>query len=457
MSDFPVPPGRPPAQRPPGGIIPGRPPVDKVPPKEPPDRLPPIGRPPADKVPNFPVPPGRPPASDKPPLGGGGGGDNGGGGGGGGGGGPVTPTPQHTQMALDLIRSVFPWAETLGLVDTIATWVMEGLTNPDELLGRLRQTTQYRDRFGGIFRPDGTIRMSESQYLSTEDSYRSLLRQYGFGDEFFDQPGDYLSFFENEINPEELGQRLDLYDNLRRGSNAIRSAFWVYAGIRLTDDDLYNYVVDPSRRNRFDEQYEIEVSRQDLTYNTYIERVAALGLDEALRDLRNMRDSGVDVSAAASQLQNMHPDQARQLADALHMASRSTPAGELSLNDLLTSYQYALLGSAATEQGFALPDVVKLQSYVDAGVSRNQALQTYGQYAAQGASFDAMVRRARGEAFTVEDYTDAALLANGEEMRNLERGLAQERGRSAAQGAFAFGTDRSGRLVQPGFGNYSRN
>ena len=49
-----------------------------------------------------------------------------------------------------------------------------------EFMYYLRQTDEYRQRFRGIFRKDGTLRMSEGEYLAFESGVQQLGKEYGY-------------------------------------------------------------------------------------------------------------------------------------------------------------------------------------------------------------------------------------------------------------------------------------
>jgi hypothetical protein len=97
--------------------------------------------------------------------------------------------------------------------------------------------------------------------MAREEDFRTLLRQYGY-----DVNGRYGSaaslrgFFESGMDPNELQQRLSTYRTVQESSQAMKDAFYVYAGIRVTDDDLYRALVDPSARTSLKKQYSEKVA-----------------------------------------------------------------------------------------------------------------------------------------------------------------------------------------------------
>ena len=81
----------------------------------------------------------------------------------------------------------------------------------DRFLLYLRQTPEYQDRFTGIFNADGSMRMSESQYLSNEFQYESYAAQYGIDW----TPGLKDWLFTNSVSPSEFAARAPAYTQLR--------------------------------------------------------------------------------------------------------------------------------------------------------------------------------------------------------------------------------------------------
>lgn len=57
--------------------------------------------------------------------------------------------------------------------------VREGWTAP-EFEAAVYQSQEFRQMFPGIFRSDGSLRMTASEYREMSDSYRSIARTYGF-------------------------------------------------------------------------------------------------------------------------------------------------------------------------------------------------------------------------------------------------------------------------------------
>ncbi|HEX7099351.1 MAG TPA: hypothetical protein VF377_08910 [Acidimicrobiia bacterium] len=307
------------------------------------------------------------------------------------------------QTLLDSIRQTFPWMQILGLEDFIVNLVREGATT-EEILAKVRQTQQYKARFPGLVRADGTRRFAtEAEYLAEEEKYREVLRKYNMWDPNQDSPFDYLAFLDSGISPEQLDQRLTLYRALERGSQDVRDAFYVYAGMRITVDDLFQAVVSPEFRQRMISTYDEAVAKQKLDYETFITRATERGLERVAETLRQMQTLGLVTGAAVSQVMNLDPDFAREMMGALFQTT-GPDTRTLSVDELLAAYEYALIGSAATEAGFELPTRERLEEFRSMGVDRARALRGYRLAALREAGLASMAER-----FNFGDVTQVLL------------------------------------------------
>lgn len=365
------------------------------------------------------------------PGGGGSGGGGGGGGGGGTGGGGSAPDPSamtevEVGNALSEAMAAFPWLANLGAEVTtlIDTLVREGRST-DFILSRIRATGGYQTMFPNIRRPDGTMRLNEGQFMNQMDSYRAVMNQYGMTD--YDNAA-LSNFLASDVDVNELNQRLRTWDAVQRGGGDLRTAFYVYAGISLSDSDLYDYMVDPVDRGNMDAQY-AAAQAAGLDYNTFLQRTAEIAAI----------NTGVQVD----------PQTNMALVDQLLHGGNPTSGQYLSLSELMNAYEAAMIGSAATSVGLRLADISRIEEFRQVGITHAQARQGYGQFARDQAFLNAVVERARVQNFGQTDFEDASFLSDPDAQRNLTRGMAQEEARSKGAGSFAFGQE-AGRLNQSG-------
>lgn len=344
---------------------------------------------------------------------------------------PETPgglSELEARNAIQAAIAAFPWVAEAGLTDQIVNWIRnEGYTG-EALVGLIRQTDQWQSMFVGIRRDDGTLRMNEGQYMATMDAYRGVLQRQ-FGSEARNYTNAELSnFLVNDIDPNEVADRLQMYDRIVEGGAEIRAAFYVYAGISMSDDDLYNYVVDPFTQRSFDEQYE---GAGQIDYGTFLVRTAEVAIDQ----------TGAAIS----------PDQAVPLLDLLYHGGQPLGGDYLSLSELRNAFEYAMLGSTALAQGLDMPDIDTIRQIREAGITRAQALQAYGQFVKDRSRLDAIYRRAGSGEFSQSVFEEGTFLSDGNVQRGLDRALAMEDARAQAAGSFGFGQSSSGGVAQPGF------
>lgn len=347
---------------------------------------------------------------------------------------------------LDELRASFPWIDQVGLSPEFFQDLVATSASGAEIISKLRQQPQYRARFQGLWRGDGSVRMTEAEYLRTERDYRTLLKQYGMESE----APNVSKFFEGEVDPNELSDRLKLYKQVTEGGRAVKDAFYVYAGIRLTDDDLYGAMIDPTKQSALYDQYNAQVSSSSFDYTTWITRATEVGLDRAAKTLGDSQKSGALTGQAVQNVLRTDPTFARSIMDALYTGGTPGQGTGLSLQELISSFEYAAIGAAASQAGLAMPSKERIQEIRASGVDRAKAMSGYQQYAQQAGAFDAAVRRVGGDGFGQGDFEKAAFLGDTTAANTLDRALAREKAAGESGGGFRFDMDRSGRLNQQG-------
>jgi hypothetical protein len=354
--------------------------------------------------------------------------------------------------AVEQVLSTFPWLSRLpGIVDLLTELSIQGVVG-DAMLAEVRKTSAYQSMFPAIRRPDGTMRMNEARYLERTDEYRTVLRQFGDPSYAYDDPNDYVPFLSNDIDPNELRDRFQVYRTLQRSGEDVRDAFYIYAGIRMSDDDLYEYVVNPAKRQQMDSQYNQSVTAGKLDYQTWITRATEAGLSRVVRALEGLREDGVEVGGALSRIRSLDPDFARQMMDVLYTGGGQ--GDPLSFNDLLNSFELALIGGAAGSQaGVALPTMERVQAIRQAGIDRSKAMEGYGRFARDRAQMQGQLLRATAGArrFSQDDFERAVFLQQGDVQQMLGAAQAQEEGLGRRSGSVGFGQSKQGLLEQKGF------
>lgn len=357
------------------------------------------------------------------------------------------PNTPNTAGLLQELKAAFPWLDQLGFSPEFFQNLVAEAASPDEVIVKLRATPQYRQRFPGLWREDGSIRMTEAQYLSTETNYRQVLKQFGY-DADYSSVSSLKGFFDSDMDPNELQQRLDTYKQIDVGSQQQKDAFYVYAGVRVSTDDLYEATVDPGKRDALAAKYNDGVAKSSLDYGTWIARATELGLERVTGTLAQLQQQGATTGTAIQQVLRSDPTFAQQMMDQLYQAGGGPT---LSLSELLSSFQLAVVGSAASGAGLSLPTKERAQQIVAAGVDRAKAMDTYSQFGQYGTLYREAVRRAGGGSFDQTDFEDAAFLGDAADQGRLAVGLAREESAGKQAGGFQVGQDNLGRFQQTGF------
>jgi hypothetical protein len=355
-------------------------------------------------------------------------------------------------MALvDDLKELYPWLGQLGLSSSWLQDLVARAASPAEIVAQIRATPQYRARFPGMYRSDGSVRMTEAQYLQQEQAYRTLLTQFGFNPREYATPQTLIGFFEGEIAPDELRDRLQVYRQVSTAGQRVKEAFYVYAGLDITDDDLYEAVVDPAAEQRLRNAYNQAVAQKPLDYQTWITRATQVGLSRVARSLQQLKARNAVSAEAIQKILQINPDFARRIMDSIYTGGDpGGAAGSLALQDLLEAFEFAAIGAAARNAGLDLPTKERLAQIRAAGVDRARAISAYSEFGQNQNIFAAAVRRARGVGFDQEDFERGVLLGDARSRRLLEQGQAYMEAAGRSGGSFRF-NEENDRFIQQGF------
>ena len=298
---------------------------------------------------------------------------------------------------------------------------------------------------------DFQVFSNEREYLNRVEDYKTVLRSAGFYDPSTDDPQDYVGFIQGGIAPDELQQRVTTYRRLEEGSQEMRDQFYIYAGMDVSVDDLFEAVVNPNFGQSLVEEYEASVQGSNLDYETFITRATERNLENVATLLEGMVDEGLTTREAVSRVRGIDPSFAREI---MGVIANSGDAA-LAYDELSYAFQYALIGSAASEQGLQAPDKEMVGRLQQAGVDRARARQAYGQFARNENAIQGMVQRAtQGEVqtFNQTDFEEAALLGQTDKVDLLQRAQGMEEAYSRRGG---FATQQEGkRFTQRGRTGY---
>ena len=360
------------------------------------------------------------------------------------GGGTEVPTgPSTADEVIAELTNTFSWVSEIGLdFGTLRSWIVsDGITTPEALVEKVRGTEAWKARFPEIRRGDGTLRYNESRYLAEEDRITSVLRRFGDPTYDYDDPSEKGRFI--EMGADELEQRFTRYRELERTSQGVRDAFYLYTGRDPGIDTLYEALIDPAVATQLEDEFNSGASAE-LDYQTWISRATEVGLRRVTEELTQLASTGAVAADAVAAVTRIDPDFARQMMGAI--ASR----GPIQWDELVSSFEVAMIGGAASDQGFELPSEERAEQFRSAGVDRARALDAYAELARSGSTYSAAFTRAFGRQLSQVEFENARLLQQGEAQAALDRAMAQEEAVGFASGGVDLGRDEFGSIVARG-------
>lgn len=165
-------------------------------------------------------------------------------------------TPEQVaarQSAFDILRGQFAQYGLEALVDPLQNLIQENVS-PAEFAIRLRQTEPYKKRFAANAARigKGLRALSEGEYLTLEDSYQGIMRNYGLPASYYAK-GDlgrqegFEKFIAGDVSPAELEERV-----LTAQNRVINAPPQVKDALRqfypdINNSDILAYTLDPEK------------------------------------------------------------------------------------------------------------------------------------------------------------------------------------------------------------------
>lgn len=156
---------------------------------------------------------------------------------------------QQRESAYQIIQDVLANYGLSNLTQFVNDIVFkEDVVSADVILGRIRQTKEYKDRFAANEqrRAKGLNALSESEYISMERVYMQYFRQAGLPKEMWDENKDVQTLLANDVSVAELAQRINQgYEAVRNSDPQVINEMRRLYGV--TDDQLAAYFLDPEK------------------------------------------------------------------------------------------------------------------------------------------------------------------------------------------------------------------
>jgi len=156
---------------------------------------------------------------------------------------PVAVARQERERNRAAMMATVSWLPSELIDQYVNEWVRSGQS---ELAWAVVRTSKpYDQYFPSIRREDGTLRMSEQDYMSHKDAFQRELRQWGLNPELFE--GRHEDLIRGEVSAQEFRQRIDAKaTGVLQNLPEIRQRFGEFYGIEdLSDEALIASALDP--------------------------------------------------------------------------------------------------------------------------------------------------------------------------------------------------------------------
>ena len=156
---------------------------------------------------------------------------------------------QAQESAKDVINNLLSQYGLESLTNFVNDLIFkEDVVSEATLIGKIRQTDQYKERFKGmeLRRQRGLNMPSEAEYIGLENTYRQLMRSAGMPADLFDKPDDLSTLIGYDVSPAELNARINdgyraVADSNPEVINQLRRLYGFKEG------ELAAYFLDPER------------------------------------------------------------------------------------------------------------------------------------------------------------------------------------------------------------------
>ena len=150
----------------------------------------------------------------------------------------TTYTPTKDDAA-----ALYPYFPSNILDGLIAKWTETG--SIDIALATVRGSDEYAKAFPGIRREDGTLRMTEIQYLELKDGMKDALRTYNLNPDIFAE--EITSAISGDVDIQEFKARLEFgYEQLVNNKDQVLEIFNEQYGYAIDETSLFAMFISPT-------------------------------------------------------------------------------------------------------------------------------------------------------------------------------------------------------------------
>jgi len=149
---------------------------------------------------------------------------------------------QTYKPTKDDAAALYPYFPSNILDELIMKWTETG--SIDIALATVRSGDAYAKAFPGIRRVDGSLRMTEIQYLELKDSMKDQLRNYNLNPDVF--ANEIIEAIEGDVNIKEFTARLQFgYEQLLNNKEQVLEVFNEQYGYGLDETVLFAMFISP--------------------------------------------------------------------------------------------------------------------------------------------------------------------------------------------------------------------
>lgn len=143
--------------------------------------------------------------------------------------------PGQERDAYAALKTLFDSYNLGSLAPTILRYLQDGF-GADTITVLLQQTPEYKARFAGnaARTAQGLQVLTPAEYLSTEASYKQLLRASGM-DSSFNTPAKFAEWIGNDVSPNELQERVNLASQATAQAPPALTQYFASLGIHAGD------------------------------------------------------------------------------------------------------------------------------------------------------------------------------------------------------------------------------
>jgi len=152
-----------------------------------------------------------------------------------------TETQSYTPTLGDA-QALFPYFPGNILNIILDSWVDTG--SIDLAIAQGRASEDYAKTFPGIKREDGSLRMTEIQYLEVKDAMKDSLRNYNLNPDIFEN--EIIDAIQGDVDIQEFQGRLQFgYEQLINNRDVVLEVYRGEYGIDLTEESLFAMFISP--------------------------------------------------------------------------------------------------------------------------------------------------------------------------------------------------------------------